>query len=173
MTRLLRPALAVILLVAGCGFERRPPPESGSGADTASPTAPADTAVPDTPESATVERARAFFRGFQDARRSGGLSEVRSRLHPRALLLLGTRRLPPDASEAELGELLSLEARAEAPPASVAEVTPVASGVLFLVRYSGEEGEGAASEAMESVLLAPDSAGWSVRLLHRSHGNPD
>lgn len=173
MTRLLRPALAAVLLfAAGCTFERRPAAEeAGSGVDSAPSFATADSTAPDAPEPVIVERAEAFFRGFQEARRGGRISDVRSRLHPRVLLLHGSRRLSAEASDAELGRLLTLEGRQEAPPAMVEEIEPLASAVLFLVRYPPREP--AAGSAVESVLLAHDSEGWSVRFLQRSVRVPD
>lgn len=156
--------MAVLLIAAGCTFERRPAiEEDGAAGDTAAPASEATGLG--VPSDQAVDEARAFFRAFQDARRDGRMSEVRSRLHPRALLVRGVRPLSRQASDADVEAFLTSDGSGGAGPDAVEEVEALASAVLILVRYPPDDT--VAGSVVETVLLVRDSSGWSVRLLQR------
>lgn len=166
MTRPLHLALA-LLLAAGCTFERRPAVENG-GAEIDTAASGVEATGLGVSPAQTLDEARAFIRTFQDARREGRISEIRSLLHPRALLIHGSGRLSPGASDAEVEALLVGRRGEELGPATVEEVEHLSPGVLAVLRYPPRD----SVSAVETLLLLRDSSGWSVRLLQRTRETP-
>lgn len=173
MTRPLCLALVTLLLGAsGCSFERRPGADGEEpGGETATPirsTSGDGAGAGTSREGAESGEARSLLERFQEARRAGRISEARSLLHPRPVLLRGDRRLRPPAADAEVDALL----RPPSPDGSgsggaVRLVERLESDrALFVLRYPPDRPEGPAP--IETVLLARDSAGWAVRLLQRT-----
>lgn len=167
MIRAFHLALVALLLAGGgCTFERRP--AAGEAAEEGDTTTSAGNAEPTgvgLAASQRVDEGRAFLDEFQEARETGRLSEVRSRLHPRALLILGSRRLSRQGSGRDVRALLDAPAD-EGAPGRVEQVAEVGPGILVVLAYPGTGATGGG--AVETLLLVPDSGGWSVRLLQRS-----
>lgn len=168
MTRRFPLALVLLALAcAGCTFERRPASGSaGSSADSSVQRPAEDPTGLGIPAAETLAEARAFFRDLQDLRRGGRLAEIRDRIHPGASLFLAGRALSPDAPASTLEPLLAPELPAEGASGVATSVTPLESGVLVVVRYPAAPPDRAA--AVETLLLARGSAGWSVRFLQRT-----
>lgn len=153
----LLPVLVAIGLSAGCTFERRP--QTQVNADPGQ----IQTPVPDEPASS-------FLESLQSARAAGELAEVRPLLHPGIAVLVDGRRLPldgdgdtPPAGNApeRVDDAWSVVAGLPDGGAMAPQVTDSAvfdGSALFVVRYGS---------VVESLVLARDSAGWSLRLLHR------
>lgn len=162
--------VALLLAGAGCTFERRPEADGGA-ADTPRATEASRATDPGASDARELDEARAFFREFQDARRRGELREVRSRLHPSVYLFLGSRRLSGDDAGPGVRALLSTPDGEGAAPARVEEIGLLGPGVVLVVAYPGSDA--VASQAVETLLLVPDTAGWSVRLLQRGVEPPE
>ena len=156
-------ALIALGLALGCTFERRP--QTQVNADPAQIQAP----VPEQPASSFLEE-------LQAARMSGREAELRDLLHPDVTVMWDGRILPLDRNgdvggdddgDEALDSAWALLDRS-APSGEPAEGSPTVtdSAVLegaafFVVAYEGDT---------ETFFLARDSAGWTLRLLHRATG---
>lgn len=141
-----------------------------------------DTAALPDPDAPDLEGARIFLESFQEARQEGRMSEVRSHLHPEALLFLDGRRV--DWHETELADtgLFAPGAGLE-PWRLIAEEPSVLDGaVVFVLGYPSEAtadtlspsdapsdspSASAPSVPTETLLLRADSVGWTIPFLQR------
>lgn len=144
----------------GCTFERRP--QTQVNADPGQIQAP----VPEEPASS-------FLEGLQAARLSGREGELRDMLHPDVTVMWEGRILPLDRDGEEDGDEVPGSAWAlldrSALPGGAGGISPTVTdsavfegGAFFVVDYEADT---------ETFFLARDSAGWTLRLLHRATGD--
>lgn len=155
--------LAVLLVLPGCTFERRPPVEGSDGAGDA---------VGESDAAARLEAARSFLEELQRVRSSDAPSQLERLIHPDAVLVVDGRPLAGGGADGTEAGGLALEG------ASWRIVLEDGSlpgpSVLFVLRYPASEGGGAARS--ETILLTRDDGRWGVRALSRavagSEGSP-
>lgn len=168
MNRTLFLVPASLVLVAGCTFQRRPPPESSGSAATGTGTSRAAAGM-SSADGGGVAGARAFLRDFQAERRSDAISRVRASLARDAVLLRGSRPLPGGITGPDAEALLRPPDGKAAAAAMLESVTPAGSGVVFVLRYP--QSGAARGASFETLVVAPDSSapgGWTVRFLQRA-----
>lgn len=157
------PVLLAIGLSVACTFERRP--RTQVNADPGQVQIP----VPDEPASS-------FLESLQSARAAGEPADVRPLLHPDIAVLLDGRRLsfdgagggpPPGDVTGRIDDAWSVVAGLPdggGVPPQVTDSAVFDGSALFVVRYG---------PAVESLVLARDSTGWRLRLLHRGESGGD
>lgn len=136
--------LALLVLAAGCTFERRPGTRTGQDTIAVETPSPGESLPPG-------ESAGAFLERFQEVRKGGATDGLDSMVRPGATVMLDGR---------------ALDLQALAPPGEagdgaeprLADSVVVDGAALFVIRYG---------TSLETILLTRDSAGWGVRLLHR------
>lgn len=157
--------LAALLPTPGCTFERRPPAEGSDGVVDGG-AAPADRgadSLADAAGGAALDSARIFLDELQRIRGSGSPEEVRSRLHPEAVILP-----PPGRGRSADGGgadavLPALEGADEPWRVVLEDASLPGPSVLFVIRYPREAPEEPAR--VETILLIRDEGRWSLRFL--------
>lgn len=152
--------LAVLLVLSGCTFERRPPVE---GSDEVGD------AVGEAEAGARLEAARSFLEELQRVRSSDAPGDVESLVHPDAALVVDGRPLPGGGADGVEAEGLALEAGSWR--IVLEDGSLPGPSVLFVLRYpASEDGEAPRSE---TILLTRDGDGrWGVRALSRAVVGP-
>lgn len=155
--------LALLLAVAGCTFERRPPREEEGGFEPG----PAG-AVPS--ERDTLERTRAAreaLERFQTLRREGDADGVRAWMSHDAVVLRSGAEVAWREAGTAADTLL-------APGDAVrgwrlrTDARSLGEGRLFVVGYPPPGADGASTRVETLILVPAPDEGWQVRLLHRT-----
>lgn len=171
----------LVVMLAGCTFERRPDRASNGDGDGAYSLAPEGEARVLQPADSVLLVAQLY----REALEVGDLSRALSFLHPGAALYNDAAALLP--ANASAGEVLlqELRLRQEGLRLEVvdSEATILGDAALVLKRYrvseagavaaSDDEGDSDSSAlesetALETIILVRSPTGWRIRHLHRS-----
>lgn len=152
--------LAMLLVLPGCTFERRPPVEGSDGADDA---------VGESDAGARLEAARSVLEELQRVRSSDAPGDLEGLIHPDAVLVVDGRPLPGGGADGAEADSLALEG--ESWRIVLEDGSLPGPSVLFVLRYPASEDGGAARS--ETILLTRDEGRWAVRALSRAVAGPE
>lgn len=142
--------LLLLVLAAGCTFERRPRARADQDTGGVGVAPPREST-----SSPPGESAAAFLERFLETRERGSAEELESLIRPGATAMIDGRV----RDFREMGVPGEVDDGAEP---RVADSEVAAAAAFFVIRYG---------PSVETILLTRDSAGWGLRFLHRVTGD--